>query len=175
MKKLRKFSISLKVALFRSCIAILMLVIFTGCLVLAEQEDFVTYCNGPIGFCVDYPKRFTIGPEPVNRNGRRFYDSKGFVMIAARYSNVLDNTLDQEMKSESQEFFDKITNQTKEKNCFVLQGYKGTDNIYVKAYVGEAAINILHIKYPRRLVEEYEGVVLEISRSFKPGRLNFPE
>jgi hypothetical protein len=74
----------------------LFVTLLTGHLVFAGQEGMITSCNPRFGFCVDYPKHFTAGPEPVNSDGRRFYDAEGFVIIAAGANNALDYTLEQE-------------------------------------------------------------------------------
>jgi hypothetical protein len=163
-----------KARTFRLCIIALLLTHLTSYLSLAEQKDFDSYCNGRFGFCVDYPKHFTIGPEPVNRDGRRFFNSKGFLMVAAGANNALDYTLEQEMGFESRVFFSKIIKRKKGTNWFELWGYKDGDSVFVKTYVGQAATNQLYIKHPRHLDEEYKITIPKIIDSFKPGRLNFP-
>jgi hypothetical protein len=164
-----------KARTFRLCIIALLLTHLTSYLSLAEQKDFDSYCNGRFGFCVDYPKHFTIGPEPVNRDGRRFYDPKGFLVIAAGHFNALDNTLEQEMQDAILDSFDMVNEQTTGANWFILSGHRGSNNIYVKTFVDKNVISTLHIRYPRQYASEYKETILMISSSFRQKKLNFPD
>jgi hypothetical protein len=135
-----------------------------------NSQDFAKYCNDRYGFCIDYPGNLTMNPPPDNEDGRRFHDSNGFLLIVSGSNNILNNTLETEMKSGSGDI-DKITYRAKRKNWFVLSGFKGSDIVYLKTYVGKGAINNLYIKYPARMKMKYNGTVMKISQSFKPGDL----
>lgn len=137
----------------------------------ANPQNTMAYCNDRYGFCIEYPRDFIMEPPPENGDGRRFHDDKGFLMIASGINNVLDETLSEEMRSQSKDF-DKITYRLKGKNWFILSGYKGSDVLYRKAYVGKGAMNHLYITYPVRQAKAYGETVTQISRSFKPGDLN---
>ncbi len=135
------------------------------------SQSFVQYCNPRYGFCVDYPNNLTMKTAPDNDDGREFHDSNGFQLIASGINNVLDDTLETEMKSQSKDI-GKITYQVKRKNWFVLSGHIASDIVYVKTYVGKGAINRLYIKYPAKMKMKYTDTVTKISQSFKPGNLN---
>jgi hypothetical protein len=136
----------------------------------ADSQSYVKYCNERYGFCLELPNHLVTEPPPVNGDGRRFHDDKGFLLIASGINNVLDETLIGEMSSQSKDF-DKVTYRTKGKNWFILSGYKGADVLYIKTYVGKGAINHLYIKYPSQRDGVYDEIVGRISRSFKPGGL----
>lgn len=149
----------------------MMLISITCSVVMAEAQEYARYCNARYGFCISHLSRFAMEPSPANSDGRRFFDGKGLSMTASGINNVLDDTLQSEMNSQSEDF-DKITYRAKNDNWFVLSGYKGSDILYVKTYVGKGSINHLRIAYPANRKAAYDGIVAEIARSFKPGRLN---
>lgn len=91
-------------------------------------------------------------------------------MVVSGRNNALDETIEGLMKSESGEF-EKITYRNKSANWFVLSGFKGEKIVYIKGYVGNAAINQLTIEYPSQSKKDYDKTVTEVSRSFKPGDL----
>lgn len=134
-------------------------------------QGYKTYCNARYGFRVNYPCYLRMEPPPDNDDGRKFYDGKGFLVIVSGSNNVLDETLESEMDSQGKDF-DRITYSTTGKNWFVLSGYKSSEVVYVKTYIGQGSINHLYIQYPSRHSVEYDNVVTNISRSFKPGNLN---
>ncbi|HPR90415.1 MAG TPA: hypothetical protein PLD93_03160, partial [Synergistaceae bacterium] len=67
--------------------------------------------------------------------------------------------------------FDTVTYRAKGKNWFVLSGYRGSDIVYLKLWVGPDAVNGLEMAYPSALKKEYDAVVTNIVRSFRPGDL----
>ena len=67
--------------------------------------------------------------------------------------------------------FDTVTYSAKGKNWFVLSGYRGSDIVYLKLWVGSGAVNGLEMAYPSALKKEYDAVVTNIVRSFRPGDL----
>ncbi len=156
----------------KTCGALVLLPVFflIGSAISTGAEEFARYCNGRFGFCIDYPTRLVPEPEPDNGDGKRFYDSEGFLMIASGINNANDDTLLGEMRSQARDF-DKITYRAKGKDWFVLSGTKGTHILYRKAYVGPDAINHLFIEYPADLKKKYGPVVTKVSRSFQPGEL----
>lgn len=136
----------------------------------AYPEDFIQYCNPRFGFCIDHPRGLSKEPDPDNGDGRSFYDSNGFKLIASGINNVVDDTLATEMKLQSNDFL-KITYRAKSENWFVLSGYIGPDIAYYKTYIGKGSINHLHIRYPAKVRAKYSDIVTKISQSFKPGDL----
>ena len=153
-----------------SIIGILLLSL-VGFVCPVSGEEYVKYCNGRFGFCICHPSHFGIEPAPVNDDGRRFYDGNGLNMTASGINNVLDDTLQSEMRSASEDF-DKITYRAKGDNWFVLSGHKGANILYLKTYVGKGSANHLRVEYPADQKAEYDGIVARISRCFKPGRLD---
>ena len=145
-------------------------ILLVSYMVAVNAQEYKRYCNNRYGFCVKYPSYFGIEPAPDNGDGRRFYDRDGFVMIAYGSMNVFNDTLQSEMRSQSQDF-DKITYRFKRQNWYVLSGYKGSNILYLKTYVGNVA-NYLYIEYPAHQKAKYNGIAAKISRSFKPGNLN---
>lgn len=151
---------------------IMLIAFFTLCVVSsAYSESFARYCNPRYGFCVEHPSTLSKKPDSDNGDGRAFYDSSGFQLIASGINNALDDTLETEMKSQGRNI-QKITYQMKRKNWFVLSGYIGSDIVYYKTYVGKGSINHLYIRYPAKLNAKYSDVVTKISQSFKPGDLD---
>jgi len=143
-------------------------------IVLSEpinSQEYVEYCNERYGFCVNYPSNLKKERPPDNGDGQRFKDGKGFLMIVSGTNNALDDNLKTEMASQSKDF-DKITYQTYKNNWFVLSGYKGSNIVYLKTYVGRSSINHLYIQFPSSQKNEYDNIVTIISRSFKSGNLN---
>lgn len=143
-------------------------------IVLSEpinSQEYVEYCNERYGFCVNYPSNLKKERPPDNGDGQRFNDGKGFLMIVSGINNGLDDNLKTEMASQSK-YFDKITYQTYKDNWFVLSGYKGSNILYLKTYVGRSSINHLYIQFPSSQKSEYDNVVTKISKSFKSGNLN---
>ena len=149
----------------------LILIFVSICPLFADSQSYVRYCNDRYGFCVDYPGNLVMEPPPDNGDGRRFHDDTGFLVIASGINNVHDDTLSEEMSSQTKDF-DKVTYRAKGKNWFILSGYKGSDILYRKAYVGRGAMNHLYIKYPSQYAKAYGETVTKISRSFKPGDLS---
>ncbi len=92
-------------------------------------------------------------------------------MTVSGINNVMEDNLQTEMDSQSKGF-DKITLKTKKDNWFVLSGFKKTDIVYLKTYVGESSINHLYLKYPTNRKTEYDEMVSVMSKSFKSGDLN---
>ena len=132
-----------------------------------------SYCNARFGFCVRYPASLLMDKPPVNGDGRRFDNGNGLEMTASGINNVLDDTLQSEMRSASDDF-GQITYEAKGKNWFVLSGLKkgATDTIiYLKTFIGRGSVNHLEITYPVAQKEVYRTVVGNIARSFKPGQL----
>jgi hypothetical protein len=91
-------------------------------------------------------------------------------MTASGINNVLEDTLQTEMRSQS-EGFDKITYRAKGENWFVLSGSKGAHILYLKTFIGTGSINHLSLEYPARLKAKYDEIVAKVARSFKPGSL----
>ena len=136
-----------------------------------RAEEFQRYCNGRFGFCVDYPMHFAMESEPVNGDGRRIHDAKGFLMIAAAINKVTDDNLESEMQSKTYDF-DQITYRTQGENWFVLSGRKRVRILYYKTYISSEVFNHLSLKYPVSMKKEYNPIVTRISRSFVPGELD---
>lgn len=149
----------------------LLAVIPVAASVPAWSGDYTRYCNERFGFCVEHPTFLAIDRPPANRDGRRFYDPNGFQMVVSGINNVLDDTVESEMKSQAGDF-ERITYRTRGRNWFVLSGRKGPDIVYRKTYVGQGAINHLSITYSATKGAEYAEVVAGISRSFTPGDLD---
>ena len=115
-------------------LVILVIFVFLLCSATSvSSQNYSRYCNDRYGFCVDYPSNLTMEPPPANNDGRRFHDSRGFMLIVSGINNVLENTIDTEMKSQSKDI-DKITYRKKGKNWFVLSGYIGSDIVYLKLF-----------------------------------------
>ena len=149
-----------------------LLMLFIACAsAAAADQKYTRYCNPRYGFCVNYPAHLRMEPPPVNGDGRGFNDGQGFSLTASGINNVLDGTLESEMKEMSEEF-DKVTYRIKGDNWFILSGFKGADILYIKGYVGKGSRNHLYISYPANRKEAYDKIVSEVSRSFKPGRLD---
>lgn len=148
----------------------ILVILLLSVTVPVNAQDYTRYCNARYGFCVDYPKEFGMEPSPDNGDGRQFYDNNGFILIASGINNI-NNTVQSEMRSQV-ENFDKVTYQKMGKNWFVLSGYKDTNIIYIKAYVGKGSTNHLYIRYPVNLKADYDKVIARVSRSFSPGRIN---
>lgn len=91
-------------------------------------------------------------------------------MTVSGSNNSLDDSVTSEMESQTGDF-DRITYRAQKKNWFVLSGYKGSEILYRKTYVGEGSVNHLHIQYPAQKRKEYDAMVTRISSSFEPGDL----
>lgn len=76
--------------------------------------------------------------------------------------NVLENS--------QEEDFDTVTYCNVKNNWYVLSGYKDDNILYIKTYMGKENIYHLYIRYPISLKKEYDEIVLEASRSFKPNQ-----
>ena len=143
-------------------------VFMMGYITTASAQEFNRYCNARFGFCVDYPVALNVSPAPDNDDGRKFYDHNGFSMIASGMYDVLENSLKTEMKSDEEDF-DTITYRKAKNNWYVLSGYKGSNILYIKTYMGKETIYHLYMKYPIKLKKDYDNFVSKVSRSFKPG------
>jgi len=136
----------------------------------AVGQSFSTYRNERYGFSVMYPSDFKMDPPPENGDGRRFFKDNGCSIIASGINNIGEESVASGMRS-GESNFDKITYRSKGKNWFVLSGYKGSDVLYIKSYVGVGASNDLWIRYPQTLAKEYSAITIKVSESFKPGDL----
>jgi hypothetical protein len=152
-------------------LTVFLFIFFVNYVPEAGAHEYARYGNDRYGFCIDYPSHFKMDPPPDNGDGRQLYDGQGFVLTASGINNALDDTLTSEMRSQTKDF-DKVTYRTKGKNWFILSGYKGSDVLYRKTYIGSGAINHLFIQYPARRRAAYASTVTRLSRSFKPGDLN---
>ena len=148
------------------CLAILLLLFSSK----AVGHSFATYRNERYGFSVMYPGDFKMDPPPENGDGRRFFNDNGCSITASGINNIDEESVADEMRSDESSF-DKITYRSKGKNWFVLSGYKGSDILYIKSYVGVGANNDLWIRYPRALAREFSAIAGKVSGSFKPGDL----
>lgn len=137
----------------------------------AQADGYLSYCNDRFGFCVDYPEYFGMEPAPENNDGRKFYDRDGFQMTASGINNVLDGTLESEMK-ERETDFDSVTYRKQDKGWYALSGYKGDDILYVKSFVGQHSISTLYLQYPTAMKSDYDRTVSHIVKSFVPGDLS---
>lgn len=137
----------------------------------AWSGDYTRCCNERYGFCVEHPSALAVDRPPANRDGRRWHDPHGFQMVVSGINNVLDDTVESEMKSQARDI-EPIAYRTKGRNWFVLSGRKGSDIVYLKTYVGRGAINQLSITYPATRGAGYAEVAARISRSFTPGDLD---
>lgn len=129
------------------------------------------YCNSRYGFCVNYPSNFGSEPAPDNNDGQVFFDRDGFRMTASGSNNVTDETVKSDMNGLLSEF-DTVTYRKLGKNWFALSGYKDDSIIYIKGWVGAGSINHLYLQYPSALKTDYDNVVKQIVKSFRPGDLN---
>ena len=154
-------------------VALLAALLVMGSVVLGRAEEFARYCNGRFGFCVEYPARLVLEPEPDNGDGRRFHDNAGFLMIASGINNATGDTLESETRSQAVDF-DRITYRARGRDWFVLSGNKGSHILYRKTFIGPGAVNHLFFEYPAALNRTYNPVVTRISRSFQPGDLGSP-
>ena len=136
-----------------------------------NSRGYINYCNERYGFCVKYPNYFKLKPSPENGDGQEFYDGKGFSMSVSGINNVTNDNLITEMNSQRKNF-DNITYQINKNNWFVLSGYKGSNIVYLKTYVGRSSVNHLYIQFPSSQKNEYDNIVTNISKSFKSGNLN---
>lgn len=53
----------------------------------------------------------------------------------------------------------------------MLSGYKGTEILYLKVFIGAGSMNTLWIQYPKIGGKNYEQLVAQVSKSFQPGDL----
>ncbi len=148
---------------------VLLLVLCTVSSEATEQTEN-EYCNARFGFCFSYPAYFEMDPPPANDDGRILRDGNGCVVTAWGGYNVLEETLAEAMASRSEDF-DTVTYEAKGKNWFVLSGYRGSDIVYLKLWVGRDAVNGVEMTYPSALKKEYDRIVTKIVRSFRPGEL----
>jgi hypothetical protein len=109
-------------------------------------------------------------PPPDNGDGICVRDSYGLVITCSGIGNVLENSLQSELKT-SKAGFEQITYSTKGKNWFVLSGFKGKNILYIKTFIGKEKINDLYLEYPKELKDKYDKIVSKVVRSFKPGDL----
>lgn len=136
-----------------------------------EELIYQEYCNSRFGFCISYPSTLEMSAPPANGDGRNFNDEEGFWMSASGMNNATEQSVDTVMSS-SLNYFDVISYHTKGDNWFVLSGTKSNKIIYIKTFVGESGINLLHIQYPKSEETEYKKIVEISSKSFKPGALD---
>jgi len=136
----------------------------------AESREYTIYCNERFGFCVDYYLDFKTETSPENGDGIQLYDDHGLMMIASGINNATGNTLSTEMADQGISF-DSIIYRKKGENWFVLSGFKGSNIVYLKTFVGSGSINHLYIQYPVDRKNDYDGIVSHLSHSFKPGDL----
>lgn len=156
------------------CSAILGFMLFSvvGHSVQAKAESgYGSYCNGRYGFCLSYPNFLEMEAPPANDDGRRFRDHAGFTVTVSGINNVLEDTLEDGIRTQSEDF-DSVSYREKHGNWFVLSGIKGDRILYIKTYLGKGSINHLCIEYPAGQKMRYDDAVARISRSFKPGRLD---
>jgi hypothetical protein len=114
---------------------------------------------------------FKLERSPDNGDGRNLSDGKGCIMTVSGINNVSADTLESEMLLQGGSL-DEITYRKKGKNWFVLFGFKGSDVLYLKTFIGTESINHLYIRYPSRDKTFYDGIVVKISHSFRPGDIN---
>jgi hypothetical protein len=138
----------------------------------AGAKRFARYCNERFGSCVTYPSDLTPDPLPMNGDGRKFHDAKGFVMTVGGF-NSLDRSISTEIKLDEEQF-DDITYRAMGKNWFVLSGHKGLKVLYIKAFVGKGSTSLLWLEYPTSLKSRYDHIVKEISGSFRSGDIHNP-
>jgi hypothetical protein len=155
--------------LIRYCpLALLLLVsLATG----AIAQEYSKHCNSRYGFCLSYPKELKMQPPPMNDDGRLFQGQDGFHMTAAGMNNSANARLQGELLDQKKEF-DKITYQKAGTDWYALSGYKGSEVLYLKTYVGKGSLNHLYISYPASLKAKYDKIVDVISKSFTPGPLD---
>ena len=92
-------------------------------------------------------------------------------MTVSGINNVSADTLESEMLLQGGSL-DEITYRKKGKNWFVLSGFKGDDVLYLKTFIGSGSINHPYVRYPSGDKTLYDGIVVKISHSFKPGDIN---
>ncbi len=154
----------------RQTIVVFIFLSIIGYSTILSAQDYVNYCNKRFGFCLNYPSHLMKESPPANGDGRVFFDSDGLRITVSGINNVLGDTLEIEMRSQSQDL-DKVTYKAKGKNWFVLSGYKGKNIIYLKTFLGTGSINHLYIEYPTYLKKKYDDIAAKISSSFKQGNL----
>ncbi len=92
-------------------------------------------------------------------------------MTASGINNVSGDTLESEIFNQSKSI-DEITYRKKGKNWFVLSGFKGSEVLYIKTFIGAESINHLSMRYPAGHKTLYDDIVHKISHSYKPGDIN---
>lgn len=125
-----------------------------------------SYHNNRFGFSVAVPAHFGMDPAPDNNDGRRFFDREGCSVTVYGGHNIMDATVASEMEDMKSFSFDSVTYERKEKDWFVLSGFKDDDIIYVKVFVGETLIT-LQISYPAELKADYDETVSSVVKSFR--------
>lgn len=146
----------------------LFFIFFLSDLLPVSSQDYTTYCNPRYGFCVDYPTSFSMAQTPDNGDGIHLSDKKGCILTVSGINNVSADTLESEMLQQS-ESFAQITYRKKGTNWFVLSGFKGSDILYLKTFIGTESINHLYMRYPSSSKTVYDPIVGKISFSFRPG------
>lgn len=136
-----------------------------------QATEYKRYCNPRFGFCISHPTNLQEDPSPDNGDGQIFRDQNGLVLIASGMNNIMEETIDTGIQSAAGNF-DNITYKAKGDNWFVISGTKGNKIIYKKTFLGKNAENNLHIEYPGNLSSEYNELINNISKSFKPGEIN---
>lgn len=138
---------------------------------MASAQEYSRYCNPRYGFCLNYPASLSMNPPPENGDGISLYDNHDFTLTASGINNVMNGTLESEMIAQKNDL-DRVTYSTVGKNWYALSGIKDDHIIYMKTYAGKGSYNHLYIEYPANLKAEYDKVVILVSKSFVPGRID---
>ena len=136
----------------------------------ASAETWRTYVNPRFGVSAQVPSDWTMGPEPVDGDGRVFTAPDGSAEITV--SGILSTS------SRDQEFAimtaanpgETITYKAVRGAVVVVSGTRAGTIFYRKSVLHCAIWNDVSIEYPAREKSKYDALVVHVAASLEPGR-----
>ncbi|MBA4371405.1 MAG: hypothetical protein C0402_00940 [Thermodesulfovibrio sp.] len=151
---------------------------FSVGIMAADSGDtmaYKRYVNVRFGYGISYPAGILFPQgEADNSDGQRFLSKDGDLEMLVWGSN---NALDETIKSKFQEDIKEKTKEQPDKrvtfkylkgNTYVVSGYRGEKIFYQKTMLDNDAFMTFLLIYPSGKKKDFDPVVAEISRSFRP-------
>jgi serine/threonine-protein kinase len=135
----------------------------------AWAEAWRTYVNPRYGVSADVPADWTMGPPPVDNDGRGFTSPDGSAEISVSgILSVLPHDQDLALRTDPGSG-ETITYKVVQGNLVVVSGFRGDTIFYRKSILDCRVWSDLSIEYPAGDKLRYDPLVVRVAASLKPG------
>jgi hypothetical protein len=131
-----------------------------------------TYTNSRYGFQVDYPESFVPQQPPENGDGLTFNSQDGKALLVVSGGNNPGFTVEDEFYKAIKNIHGQLGYKEAGRSWFAVSWTDGDNIGYTKEFVGLRSLNTFTITFPVERKAEYNSIVTNIEKAFRPGDLD---